>query len=125
MSSGSASKANAPAYEQMSKRRNQAAPATLIAVHSVDVKLITVCSRMVSVVEPLRQRSQPNSMPMQNVCKLPNQSYCVCAAEKTSDVNSSVPGTPSGETAHPRSTKPPQRVFSPAHAATTTASQRS
>src|SRR2546426_6658368 len=58
---------------------NQTGAATLIAVHSVEVKLMTMCSRMVSVVEPLRQRSQPNSMPMQKVCKLPNQSYCVCA----------------------------------------------
>jgi len=39
-------------------------------------RLTTPCSRMVSVVERLRQRRYPNRMPMQKIWATPNRSYC-------------------------------------------------
>src|SRR5262245_16779101 len=52
-----------------------ASHSTLIMVSTVAQRLASTCIRMVSVVEPLRQRTSPNRSPMKNTCRMPNQSY--------------------------------------------------
>src|SRR5437868_14293933 len=85
------------------------------------VRFASMCSMMVSKVEPLAQRIQPSSRPMQKICASVNASYCTCIAVQADDVAIIAPETPSHDALKPRNRKPRNAISSLIGATITTA----
>jgi len=57
----------------------------LIIVSIIASRLTAICMRMVTVVEPLAQRNQPNSSPNRKICVTPIQLYWMYSSDQTSE----------------------------------------
>ncbi len=82
-------------------------------VSSMPSTLIRTCSRMVSMVEPLAQRSQPSISPNTKICAMTYQSYWRWMSAQSSEVTTMTGQASRGVRSQPRNRKPRNRISSP------------
>src|SRR5262249_11310295 len=76
---------------------------------------------IVSVVEPVLQRTNPSSVPNTNIATITNQSYWICSSDQISEISTILGIASRGAWTKPRNINPRNKSSSPIGAAITIA----